>query len=87
MAGSVEIYPNCNEIVAHLPGVRLALREEAQKGAARAKAKLASHKDTGDSRINVSHGSVDSWVGLDDSRGDQAAGIINIITGALGAAW
>lgn len=83
----VDIDATCNEIVAHLPGVRRALKEEAQAGAARAKAKLAMHRDTGASRIVVSQGTVDAWVGLDDTRGDLAAGIINITTGALGAAW
>lgn len=82
-----EIDEVCNEIVAHLPGVRRALKEEAQMGAARAKAKLAMHRDRGDSRITVTQGITDAWVGLDDSRGAKAAGIINIETGALGAAW
>jgi hypothetical protein len=63
-------------IVAHLPGVRAELRSTAEAGAARAEAVLAAHRDTGDSRITVTHGKLDYWVSLDDTRGDVAAAAI-----------
>lgn len=89
---AVEIYDSIggrdlNDYIAHLSGVRTAVRSEARAGGARARAKLAAHRDTGDSRIVVSYGSVDAFVSLDDTRGDQAAGIINNTTGALGSAF
>lgn len=81
----------CREETAHLPELRKELRRHANAGAARARAALAKHKigpnSRGHSRIVVSSGTVDSFVSLDDTRGDQAAGIINIETGALGAAF
>lgn len=87
MAAQVVIYEWCNEVVAHLVPVRNEVRAEARRGAARARAKLRAHRDTGDSRIVTSYGTVDAFVSLDDTRGDRAAGIINIETGALGSAW
>lgn len=84
---SVVIYPTCNSIVAHLPGVIGAVSRTARMGVGKASAKLASHRDTGASRITFSHGRVDSFVSLDDTRGDRAAWRINVETGALDAAF
>ena len=72
----VEIYDNCNDIVAHLGGVRGAVRYEAQKGAAVARGILLAHRDTGASQITVTHGELDYFVNLDDTRGDRAAAAI-----------
>lgn len=84
---AVVIYQRCNSTVAHLPGVIGAVASEARKGGARAKAILATHRDTGASFVSVTHGSVDSFVNLDDTRGDRAAGAIEAETGALGGAF
>lgn len=65
-----------DEWAAKLPGVRAKVRETAKAGAARAEAILDAHRAQGDARITVSHGSVDSWVSLDDRRGDRAAAAI-----------
>lgn len=73
---TVVIYPNCNDIVAHLPGVIGAVRAEARSGAGRARAKLAAHRAEGHARITVTSGDVDSFVNLDDTRGDVAAAAI-----------
>ncbi len=62
--------------VAHLPGVRAELRVTADRGGARAQAILDAHRDTGDSRITVTRGSLDYFVSLDDTRGDHAAAAI-----------
>lgn len=84
---AVLIYPKCNEIVAHLPGVAAAVASEARKGGARAKTIHGLHRDTGASFINVTHGRVDSYINLNDERGDHAAGAIEAETGALGGAF
>lgn len=70
------IYPTCDEIVAHLGGVRAAVGAKAEEGAARAKAVLSAHRAEGHSQITVTRGSLDSFVNLDDTRGDRAAAAI-----------
>lgn len=70
------VVANCDDIVAHLPGVRAEVRATAQKGAAKAEAVLAAHRYEGHSRITVTTGSLDAFVNLDDTRGDHAAGAI-----------
>jgi uncharacterized protein DUF5403 len=74
-----EIYLNdkqMNKLISHLPGVRSVIRKTAYEGAARAEAILAAHRVTGASRITVTHGNVDSFVNLDDTRGYPAAAAI-----------
>lgn len=71
---SVHINANCNEVVAHLPGVIGAVAAKAQEGAGRAEAILARHQPgkqpgSGGSHITVTHGSVDSFVNLIDPGG------------------
>jgi hypothetical protein len=73
---AVTIYPNCNDIVAHLPGVRAAVYDTAQDGAAKARAILSAHRYQGHSQITVTRGAVDSFVNLDDTRGQHAAAAI-----------
>jgi hypothetical protein len=63
---SVQIYPNCDEIVAHLPGVIGAVHDTAQDGARRAEAVLRAHFYRGQSEIEVTRGAVDSFVSLID---------------------
>lgn len=72
----VEIYESCNDVVAHLGGVRKAVKYAAHKGAAIAKGVLLAHRDSGDSEINVTRGGLDYWVNLDDTRGQRAAAAI-----------
>jgi hypothetical protein len=73
---AVWVDPRCDEIVAHLPGVIGAVHDTAKAGGARAEAILAAHRAEGHSRITVTRGSVDSFVSLDDTRGDHAAAAI-----------
>ncbi len=65
-----------DEYVAKMGGVQRELRSRANGGAARARAILAEHRHTGDSRIVVEHGVIDYYVVLDDSRGARAAAAI-----------
>lgn len=65
-----------NKTISHLPGVVGAVRDKAKAGGGRAEAILAAHRAEGHSRITVTHGSVDSFVFLDDTRGDHAAAAI-----------
>lgn len=80
---TVIIYPDCNETVAHLGGVILAVARTAQTGGLRARAKLVGHRKTGNARIEVEHGSVDSFVSLVDPGGNAVA-IEFGRTGAMG---
>lgn len=73
---AVTINPRCNDIVAHLHGVTGAVHDTAQEGADRAEAVLAAHRYQGHSRITVTRGDVDSFVNLDDTRGEHAAAAI-----------
>ena len=70
------VIEDLDDIIAHLPGVRAEIRSTAEAGGARAQAVLDAHRDTGDSRILVTHGKLDYWVSLDDTRGDVAAAAI-----------
>ena len=62
--------------IAHMPGVRAKLRTTAAAGAARAEAILNAHRYQGHARITLTHGDLDWWVGLDDTRGQRAAAAI-----------
>lgn len=72
------VVEDCNDIVAHLGGVKAAVRATADEGAARAKAILDAHRRTGAAQITVTRGTkgVDWFVNLDDSRGYPAAAAI-----------
>lgn len=74
----VQMYPEVevNTIVSHLGGVIGAVRATAGEGAARASGVLAGHRHEGHAEINVTHGDVDSFVNLDDTRGQSAAAAI-----------
>lgn len=74
-----EIYLNDEEmnfLISRLPGVRRTIRATARAGAGRASSILAAHRYEGHSRITVTHGDVDSFVNLDDTRGQRAAAAI-----------
>lgn len=70
------VIANLDDVVAHLGGVKAELRSTAEKGGSKAQAILDAHRDTGDSRITVTHGSLDYFVSLDDTHGDHAAAAI-----------
>ena len=91
-----------NRTVSHLPGVRAAVYGEAVKIAAKAEQRLSAHRKPDDdtsSSVDVSRGTVDSFVNLDDD-GGGAMGIefgyraengrivhgLHIVTGAAGLA-
>lgn len=65
-----------DEYFAKLPGVRAKLRTTAYAGAARAEAVLDAHRAQGHARITVTHGTLDYFVNLDDTRGQRAAAAI-----------
>ena len=71
-----QVYADCNETVAHLPGVIGAVASVAKAAGSRAEGLLASHRHLGHARIEVSHGDVDSFVTLSDERGQRAAAAI-----------
>ena len=50
--------------LAHQPGVRKAVHEAAKPIAAKAKARLAAHKDEGEHEVVLTRGAVDSYVEL-----------------------
>jgi len=75
------VYADCNSTVAHLTGVIAAVHEAAVEGGAAAEAILRSHFETGASQIEVTQGSVDSFVSLVD---DAAVSIEFGRTGARG---
>lgn len=60
------VYRDCNEKVAHLPGVVAAVRAVADEGAATATGILRAHFAEGQSTIEVTSGVTDSWVSLVD---------------------
>ena len=70
------VEPDCNDTVAHLPGVRRALKKEANRIEAMASGVLSQHRQEGHARITVTKGKLDYYVNLDDTRGDKAAAAI-----------
>lgn len=68
-----QINPRTADIIAHLPETKREIRAETRAGAARARANLASHRDTGKSRIVEEFGVTDGYVVLDDERDLRAA--------------
>lgn len=61
---SVVLYRNLERTIAHMPGVRAAVRENAEQLATKAKARLAAHRLTGQTHIEVTSGRVDSFVAM-----------------------
>jgi hypothetical protein len=78
----VQMYENCNDIVAHLPGVRNELRHTANEKAAIARGYLDAHRGRrgskwGHSEITVTRGDLlDYFVNLDDTKSQSAAAAI-----------
>jgi len=67
----------CNKRAAYDKETRYALSRAANQLYANARRKLATAKNrTGDSEITITHGKLDWFVNLDDSRGQQAAAAI-----------
>lgn len=65
-----EVYEDCNSTVAHLRGVRNAVKDKADEGAAKAKSTLARRRDTGASYIDVTPGDkLDYFLNLNDPNG------------------
>lgn len=60
------VRPDLERMLAHRPGVRKAVRRLAEEVAASARADLATHRVTGDARIEVEHHDTDSIVSLVD---------------------
>ncbi len=73
---AVIVYPWCNETVAHQRGVATAVNRVADRHAAIARGVLLAHRAEGHSQITVTRGRVDSFVNLNDERGDLAAAAI-----------
>jgi hypothetical protein len=67
-----------NRTLAREPGVRQAVRDQAEEIGRKAEARLSGHTHDGDSQITVTHGKTDSFVSLDDSRGQSAAMAIEL---------
>jgi uncharacterized protein DUF5403 len=83
-----EVYANCNDIVAHLPAVRAAVKRAADRAAALASGVLAEHRNTGDAEITVTKGTkTDYFVNLDDTRGQGAAAAIEFGHTAPDGTW
>ncbi|WP_033401316.1 DUF5403 family protein [Actinokineospora enzanensis] len=61
-----EVNRRADDIVAHLPEVRAAVREAADEIADRARAALAAHRRTGTAAIEVTRGRTDTVVSLVD---------------------
>ncbi|HTF54486.1 MAG TPA: DUF5403 family protein [Pseudonocardia sp.] len=66
----------CNKVAAYHKESRFAVARQAEELAIRAKRKLGAHTRSGDAQITVSHGKLDWFVSLDDSRGQRAAAAI-----------
>lgn len=62
-----------NGDIAALDFVVAAVANEARERAAIARGVLGAHRHQGHSRITVTHGDIDSFVNLDDTRGQLAA--------------
>lgn len=67
---------NLEELVAHHIAVQNELGRVARRMTADADAKLASHRDSGDSKIEHRKGRIDHYVDLDDRDGAGAAAAI-----------
>lgn len=67
------VYPNCNSLIAHMEGVGAYVNVVAQGGAAKARSILAAHRHSGASYIDVTRGTTDSFINLNDPGGDALA--------------
>lgn len=61
------------DVIAHMPGVKRHVRDEAERRAARASAKLVEHRHDGHARVTTEPGVTDTLVTLDDDHGQRAA--------------
>lgn len=74
-------------LVAHLPGVKLAVKGKAAEGLVRSQAKLMSHRDEGYSHISLKSGKTDAYIVLTDHDRSGSAISIEGETGALAASF
>lgn len=65
-----------NKLVAHMAEVDRAVKAAAERVHALASGVLAEHHHSGDAQITLTHGRVDYFVNLDDTRGQRAAAAI-----------
>lgn len=70
----VFVYPQCNDIVAHEPGVIGAVSRVANEKAAIARGVLMAHRAEGHSEITVTRGDTDSFVNLQDKPSESNSG-------------
>lgn len=69
-----QVYKNCNDLIAHLEGVKGAAVDAAAPILGRARAIHAAHRDTGNSSVNLVLGhKTDAYVALDDPDGNALA--------------
>lgn len=76
---AVVVYPNCNDTVAHQPGVVAAVVRVARQRAAVARGVVLARRAEGHTTVTVTSGDVDSFVNLvdrDPGRGSPAAAAI-----------
>lgn len=62
-----------NTIISNIDGVVAAVADEAKSEGRKAEARLSGHHHQGHAQVTVTHGDVDSFVNLDDTRGESAA--------------
>ena len=67
------VIPQCDAVVAHMAGVKAAVREEGTAVAGRARGLLASHHRTGDASIRVKRQDTDVVVEMVDAGGSAVA--------------
>jgi hypothetical protein len=58
----------CNKTAAYSREAKFAVARQAEELHIRASAKLAAHRDEGDSEVTLTHGKLDWYVNLDDKR-------------------
>jgi len=66
----------CNKTAAYHKETGFALKRTANALFANARRRLFAHTHSGDAKIELSHGKLDYFVSLDDSRGQRAAAAI-----------
>ena len=67
------VIPQCDAVVAHMPGVKAAVREEGTAIAGRARALLGAHHRTGDASIRVQRQDTDLVVAMVDAGGSAVS--------------
>lgn len=69
-----QVYNNCNDLIAHLVGVKGAVVDAASPILGRARANLAARRDTGNASVHLALGQqTDAYVVLEDPGGNALA--------------